>query len=282
MALMPVCSGCVHRLPPGHAGGVGLDRPPLGGDQRRAAVQRIAQRIEHAAQHGIAHGHAEQAAGAAHLVALVDLQVVAQDDDAHRILFEVEGQAVHLAGELDHLAGHDVRQAVDAGDAVAYFDHATDLADVDAGLELFNFLLDYGSDLVGFESHEHSYRSSAGEWIATGWRRSRRRRCRQCEGRPRRSTPDRRRSPESAAGPATRAKAAAISLDLLRIDRGGRGQADADVALHLLVQFSGLLPDRPQAIQAAVPRYDLEEIQQQPGNPAPRRRGPERRTSPRG
>ena len=132
MALMPVCSGCFDRLASGHAGGVRFDRPALGGDDRAAAVQRIAQRIDHAAQHGVAHGHGEQPAGAADFVALVDLQVIAEDDHAHRIFFEVEGQAEDAAGKLDHLAGHHAGQAVDAGDAVAHLDHPADLADVDA------------------------------------------------------------------------------------------------------------------------------------------------------
>ncbi len=65
----------------------------------------------------------------ADLVALGDLEVVAEDDDADRVLFEVEGQAAHAgAGELDHLAGHDAGQAVDAGDAVADLEHPADLA----------------------------------------------------------------------------------------------------------------------------------------------------------
>ncbi len=51
-----------------------------------------------------------------------------------RVLFEVERQAADAAGELDHLAGHDARQAVDAGDAVADLEHAADLADVDLRL----------------------------------------------------------------------------------------------------------------------------------------------------
>ena len=67
------------------------------------------------------------------------LQVVAQNDHAHRVLFQVEGQADDAAGELDHFAGHDARQAVDARNAVAHFEHATDFADVDLGLEVFQF-----------------------------------------------------------------------------------------------------------------------------------------------
>ena len=71
-------------------------------------------------------------------------------------------------GKLDHLAGHHAREAVDPGDAVADLEHAADLADVDPGLELLDFMLDNGSDLVGFESHGHSCRSSAGDAVAVG------------------------------------------------------------------------------------------------------------------
>src|SRR5262249_12927523 len=156
--------------------------PPLAGHNRRAAIQRFAQRIEHAAEHALTDRHAQKPAGALHLVPFFDLQVVAQNDDAHRGLFEVEGQAVNLAGEPDHVAGHDVGKAVDARHAVADLDDAADLADVDAGLELLDLSLNNGSYLVGFESHGHSYRSSAGGWIATGWRRTRRRRYRRCGG----------------------------------------------------------------------------------------------------
>ena len=88
-------------------------------------------------------------------------EVVAEDDHADGVLFEVEGQADDAAGELDHFAGHHAGQAVDAGDAVAHLEHAADLADVDLRLELLNFLLDDGSDLVGFEFHGRSCRSSA-------------------------------------------------------------------------------------------------------------------------
>ena len=76
------------------------------------------------------------------LVAFGDLEVVAEDDDADRVLFEVEGQAAHAgAGELDHLAGHDAGQAVDAGDAVADFEDAAHFADVELGSVLLDFSL---------------------------------------------------------------------------------------------------------------------------------------------
>ena len=143
-------------LASGHARGVRFDRPAFGGHDRSAAVQRISQRIDHASQHGVADRHREQPAGAVDFVAAVDFQIIAEDDHAHGIFFEVEGQSDDSAGKLDHLARHDAGQAVDAGDAVAHLDHPADLADVDARFELFNFLPNYGSDFVGFEFHGHS------------------------------------------------------------------------------------------------------------------------------
>ena len=68
----------------------------------------------------------------------------------------LKARPIDAAGELDHFAGHHARQAVDARNAVADFQHATDFADVDLGLVVLNFLLNDGSDLVGFEFHGRS------------------------------------------------------------------------------------------------------------------------------
>ena len=43
----------------------------------------------------------------------------------------LNARPLDAVGELDHFAGHDAREAVDAGDAVADFEHAADFADVD-------------------------------------------------------------------------------------------------------------------------------------------------------
>ena len=104
----------------------------------------------------VAHRHAQQPARAADFVAFGDLQVVAQDDDADGVLFEVERQADRAVGELDHLLGHHAGEAVHAGDAVADFQHAADVADVDLRRELLDFLLDDGGDFVAIEFHECS------------------------------------------------------------------------------------------------------------------------------
>jgi hypothetical protein len=158
MALMPVCNGTVTGWRPAMPGA-------FDSTARRSVVtigpapsKGFPERIDDAAKHGVAHRNRKQSAGAAYFVAFLNREEVAENDDADGVFFEVEGKPVDAAGELDHFARHDAGQTVDASDAVAHFDHSADFTDVDARFELFNFLLDYGSDLVGFEFHGRSSR----------------------------------------------------------------------------------------------------------------------------
>ena len=61
-----------------------------------------------------------------------------------------------MRGELDHLAGHDVRQAVDAGDAVADLQHLADFLRLDLVAVAADFLGQYRNDFVGFNAIGHS------------------------------------------------------------------------------------------------------------------------------
>ena len=139
MALMPVCSGwltgCRSAMP-----GRSIRRGRVSvGDDRPLAVERLAQRVDHPADQGVADRHRSRAPVARDLVAFVDLEVVAQDDDADGVLFEVEAPCrLTPFCELDHLAGHDAGQAVDAGDAVADLEHLAHLAARRLGAELLN------------------------------------------------------------------------------------------------------------------------------------------------
>ena len=54
------------------------------------AVDRTAERVDDAADQLRTDRHLEHAAGAADLVALLELEVVAEDDGADVVLFEVE------------------------------------------------------------------------------------------------------------------------------------------------------------------------------------------------
>ena len=108
--------------------------------------------------------------------------------------------------------------------------HAADLADVDAGLELLNFLLDDGSDLVGFEFHGHSCRSSVDGSSAIGWRSSRRRPCRRRGARRRRSSSGSTTRSSTARRRAGRGGSAASWPACGVVQRRGGGQPHADAA----------------------------------------------------
>ena len=136
-----------------HVGGDALHRPGALVANGALAVQGAPQGVHHPAQQPLAHRHLDDAAGGAHLVALLDVQVVAQDDGAHRVLLQVEGQPQGAALELQHLVIHAVAQAVDAGDAVARLHHHPHVGGGDAGRELLDLLADDGGDLVGPDSH---------------------------------------------------------------------------------------------------------------------------------
>ena len=135
--------GLIHRLALGHAVCDHLDGASLGGGHRAGAVQGVSQRVDYPAQHRLAHRHAQQPAGAADLVALVDLEKIAEDNHTHRVLFEVEGQAEDVAGKLDHLARHHSRQPVHPGNPISHLDYPANFANVDPGFEPFNFLLNH-------------------------------------------------------------------------------------------------------------------------------------------
>ena len=93
IALMPVCSGSLtgwrSAMPgavnsSGRRCGVMIGPLPSSGLPSGSTTRPISASPT---------GHREQLAGAADLVPLLDLQVVAEDDDADRVLFEVERQA---------------------------------------------------------------------------------------------------------------------------------------------------------------------------------------------
>ena len=134
MALMPVCSGSLtgwRSMTPGALNSTGRNSVGL---DRALAVERLAERVDHAADQGLADRHLEDAAGALDAVALLDERVLAEQHGADVVLFEVEHQADDVVRELEHLHGHGVPQAVDAGDAVADLEDGADLFDLDLGL----------------------------------------------------------------------------------------------------------------------------------------------------
>src|SRR5204863_8257881 len=109
-------------------------------DQRALTVDRIAARVDDPAQEPLADRHIDNRAGALDRVAIANAAVVAKDDDADIVDFEVEGHALHAVRELDHFAGLHRVEPVDAGDAVADRQNLTDLGDIGLAAEIGDLL----------------------------------------------------------------------------------------------------------------------------------------------
>ena len=129
IALMPVCIGsCTDRR--------GMMPGALTSTTRRSddvevafAVDGIAEGVDHAAEQSLADRDVDDGAGALDRVALADVAVVAEQHDADVVLFEVERQSLDAVGELHHLAGLHLVEAVDARDAVADREHGPHFGD---------------------------------------------------------------------------------------------------------------------------------------------------------
>ncbi len=153
-----------HALPHHHVGSDALHRSRPVSLDRALAVQGLAQRIDHPADEAIAHRHLHDATGGADLVALLDQLVVAEDDSAHRLLFQVQGHPHDVVRELQQLAVHGAAQAVHAGDAVPGLHHRPHVHGSDGAAELLDLLPDYGCYLFRTHGHPVLLATEAGNW----------------------------------------------------------------------------------------------------------------------
>ena len=88
-------------------------------------INRLAQCIHHAAQQAFAHGHGKQLAGGAHLGALVNARVIAQDHRAHLGFLEVQRQPADSTAEIQPLVHHRAGEALDLRHAITNLAHHT-------------------------------------------------------------------------------------------------------------------------------------------------------------
>ena len=134
-------------------GRLDLDAAALGGLDRALAVDRVAERVDDAAEQALADRHVDDGAGALDGRAFPDLGVRAEDHDADIVGFEVERHALDAVVELDHLAGLDIVEAVDAGDAVTDRQHGADFRDLGLGAEIRDLVADDVGDFSGADVH---------------------------------------------------------------------------------------------------------------------------------
>src|SRR5690606_35312996 len=104
----------MHRLARDNAGRLDVNAATLGGLDRTFTVDRIAESVDHATEQARSNRHVHDRAGALDDVAFLDVAVGAEDDDTDIVAFKVERHAANAAWELDHLAGLDIVEAIDA------------------------------------------------------------------------------------------------------------------------------------------------------------------------
>ena len=151
--LQPRLHRLAHGLAGDHAGRHLLDRRGAVRLDRPLAVDGLTERVHHPAEQRPPHRYLEDAPGALDGIALGDVAVVAHDDRADGVAFEIERESVGIVRKLDHLALHHVGQAVDAGDAVGEGDDRPFRAGLDAHVEALDLLLDEVADFRRGELH---------------------------------------------------------------------------------------------------------------------------------
>ena len=151
----------------GHLEQLARDRP--------LAVERVAERVDDAAQHPLAHLDRRDPVGPARLVALLDGVDLAEEHGADVVLLQVEDHPGHARlGKVDELAGLDLGEPVEPGDAVADLEHGADLVGVGLGGEVAQLLAEHGGHFVGADRGCHVFRcegrKSCGGALAAGAR----------------------------------------------------------------------------------------------------------------
>src|SRR5258708_13279244 len=93
-------------------------------------------------------------AGALDGLAFLDLAVGAEDHDADIVGFEIERHAAGAVLELDHLAGLDIVQTVNAGNTVADGQHLSDFGDFGLLTEILDLVLEDRRNFPGSDVHQ--------------------------------------------------------------------------------------------------------------------------------
>src|SRR5262249_2723788 len=122
-------------------------------DDRPLAVDRLAERVDDTADQLGPDRDRNDAAGAFHRVAFLDLGVVAEEHGADALLFQVQRDAVNAVRELEHLAGHRLFDAVPARDAVADRHDRADFGDVHVDGIAADLVADNFGNFFGLDVH---------------------------------------------------------------------------------------------------------------------------------
>ena len=147
MTLTPVCTGVSTFCRIITPGGDDVDRAELLRIDRTFSIEWTRERVDDAADELLAHRGLDDATGGADLATFFDAGVVAEDDRAHGVLFEVERETEDVVAEVKQLRSEAGREPVDAGDAVADLHHGADVDRLRPSFELLDLRLDDVGDL---------------------------------------------------------------------------------------------------------------------------------------
>ena len=128
------------------------------------SVDRLAERVHDAADELLADRHRDDPAGALDGIAFFERRVLAQQDRADTLFFQVQRNPEDAVRKLEHLAGHRLLDAVDARDAVAHGDDRADFGDVHVDSEAADLVADDLGDL--FSLYVHMFNSFAGASVS--------------------------------------------------------------------------------------------------------------------
>src|SRR5229473_468193 len=144
----------VDRFARNDAGRLDVDAHVLVRLDRALTVDRIAERIDHAAEQALADRRIDDGAGALDGLAFLDLAVGAEDHDTDVVGLKVQRHAAGAVLELDHFAGLDVVEAVDAGNAVADGQHLSDFGNLSLLAEILDLVLEDRGNFRGADVHQ--------------------------------------------------------------------------------------------------------------------------------
>src|SRR5216684_4024629 len=130
------------------------DQFALATADRDQGIDRLAERIDDPAEQTLADGSIDDGAGALDGLAFLDLAVGAENHDADVVGLKVQRHAAGAVLELDHFAGLDVVEAVDAGNAVADGQHLSDFGNLSLLAEILDLILEDRGNFRGADVHQ--------------------------------------------------------------------------------------------------------------------------------
>ena len=139
----------IHRLAQHYIGSHPLYRVGLFILYRPLAIQRLPQRVYHPPDETITHRHLGDPPGAAHLIPLLDLRVVSEDNHANTVLFKIECKPNNPIGELDQFVIPGPIKTMNASDAIADLNHSAHIHHCHHGAELLDLLSDDRGNILG-------------------------------------------------------------------------------------------------------------------------------------